>query len=115
MDEEGRRASLTLKPGPGRPREVSVLVRPHGAPVWISGTRGGQPRRPAELRMGGEAGPARSVPVMVPDVEDVYALFSPPPAGVPGVALWITPTRPGEAPGFGAEARETLGALGYLR
>jgi hypothetical protein len=84
-------------------------------PLWLAGTRGGQPLRPGDIRMGGEAVAAKSVPFTVPDVEDVHGLFSPPPAGLPGIALWLTPTRSGEAPELDAEARERLKTLGYLR
>jgi arylsulfatase A-like enzyme len=111
-DADGQRLSLGLKPRPGRPREVSVLVRPHGVPVWISGTRGGQPLRPGEVRVGGEGLPAPALPFVVPDVEDTRGLFAPPPSGPAGVALWITPTGRGEAPSFDAEARDRLKALG---
>lgn len=115
VDEDGQRLSLSLKPRPGRPREVSVLVRPHGASVWISGTRGGQPLRPRDIRVGAEGLPASGVPLAVPDVEDAHGLFTPPPSGAPGLALWITPTDRAEAPSFDAEARDRLKALGYLR
>jgi len=112
----GRRAvALRLRPRPGRPREVGVLVRPHGVPVWLSGTRGGRPLRAGEIRMGGEGVRAKAVPLAVPDVEDLHGLFSPPPAGVGGVALWVAPTGPGDVPQFDAEARQRLSALGYLR
>jgi arylsulfatase A-like enzyme len=114
-DEDGQRLSLSLKPRPGRPREVSILVRPHGVPVWISGTRGGDPVRPGDIRVGGEALSATAVPFAVPDVEDTPALFTAPPSGVPGLALWVTPTGRAEAPSFDAEARDRLKALGYLR
>jgi arylsulfatase A-like enzyme len=114
-EEGGGGATLRLKPRPGRPREATVLVRPHGAPVWLSGMRGGRPLRPEDIRVGGDALAAKAVPFAVPDVEDVHRLFAPPPAGAPGLALWITPTGRGEAPSFDAEARERLKALGYLR
>jgi arylsulfatase A-like enzyme len=115
IDADGQRLSLSLKPRPERPREVSVLVRPHGAPVWISGTRAGNPLRPGHIRVGGEALSATAVPFAVPDVEDTQALFTPPPPGSPGVALWITPAARDEPPQFDAEARDRLEALGYLR
>jgi hypothetical protein len=51
----------------------------------------------------------------VPDVEDVQGLFTPPPSGSAGVALWITPTGRGLVPEFDAEARDRLKSLGYLR
>jgi arylsulfatase A-like enzyme len=114
-EQGGGGATLRLKPRPGRPREATVLVRPHGAPVWLSGTRGGRPLRPEDVRVGGDALAAKAVPFAMPDVEDVHRIFSPPPAGAPGLALWITPTGRGEAPTFDAEARERLKALGYLR
>jgi hypothetical protein len=114
-EEGGQRVTLSLRPRPGRPREVTVLVRPHGVPLWLAGTRGGRPLRPADIRMGGEAVAATSIPFTVPDVEDVHGLFSVPPAGRAGVALWLTPTRRGEVPELDAEARERLKTLGYLR
>jgi arylsulfatase A-like enzyme len=111
----GRTAALSLKPRPGRPRHVAVLVRPHGVPVWLVGTRGGRRLQPGDVRLGGEGLPPGRVPFIVPDVEEVHGLFTPPPAGVAGLALWIAPTRSGEVPHFDAEARQRLTALGYLR
>jgi arylsulfatase A-like enzyme len=113
--EWGRRLALSLKPRAGSPREVAVLLRPHGAPLWLTGTRAGRPLRPGDIRMAAGGAPARAVPFAFPDVEDVQGLFTPPRAGVPGVALWIVPRVRPDIPEFDAEARERLTALGYLR
>jgi arylsulfatase A-like enzyme len=111
----GRRLALSLKPRVGSPREVAVLLRPHGAPLWLTGTRAGRPLRPGDIRMAAGGVPAVAVPFAFPDVEDVHGLFSPPRAGVPGIALWIVPRGRGDVPQFDAEARQRLSALGYLR
>jgi arylsulfatase A-like enzyme len=111
----GQGVSLRLKPGRGQPREVAVLVRPHGVPIWLTGRRNGRPLRGGDIRMAASGTPAKGVPFALPDVEDVHGLFSPPPAGVPGVAVWITPLARSEAPQFDAEARQRLKVLGYLR
>jgi len=111
----GQRLALSLKPRSGRPREVGVLMRPHGVPVWLSGTRGGRPLRPGDIRMAAGGLLAKAVPFEFPDVEDVHGIFSPPRSGVPGIAMWIVPRIRGEVPQFDAEARQRLSALGYLR
>jgi arylsulfatase A-like enzyme len=111
----GREVALSLKPRAGLPREVMITTRPHGVPVWISGTRSGRPLRPGDIRMAAEGVAAKAVPFLVPDAEDVHGLFSPPRAGAGGVALWFEPSVGGEAPAFDTEARQRLKALGYLR
>jgi len=115
VEAGGQGVSLRLKPGRGQPRDVAVLVRPHGVPIWLSGRRGGRALRGGDIRMAASGTPAKGVPFALPDVEDVHGLFSPPPAGVPGVAVWITPLARSEAPQFDAEARQRLKVLGYLR
>jgi len=113
--EGDQRMALTLKPRLGSPREVAVRLRPHGAPLWLTGTRAGRPLRPGDIRMAAGGTPAAAVPFAFPDVEDMHGLFSPPPEGLGGIALWIVPEGRGGVPQFDAEARERLSALGYLR
>jgi hypothetical protein len=115
---DGHVLVLRFRPQAERPRrvEVEVAALPHGAPVWIDGTRGGRPLRPSEIRVAGEGSPARTVPFLVPEVEQLARPFGPPATAAPGVSVWLVPARPGRghAP-LDAETRENLKALGYLR
>ncbi|MEE8217776.1 MAG: sulfatase [Vicinamibacteria bacterium] len=114
--EDGRQhLTLRLAPRNGRPREVSVLMIPHGAPLWLEGTRGGRPLRPGDIRIAAEGIPARVVPFEFPDVEVIPRAFSPPPAGVAGIDVWLSPVGGGTVPEFHDRAREQLKALGYLQ
>jgi hypothetical protein len=58
---------------------------------------------------------ARALPFLVPDVELLDGLFSPPTALPRGVDLWLVDTA-GVAvvPGLDLQAREDLKALGYI-
>jgi arylsulfatase A-like enzyme len=114
VDASRRRLVLSLTPRPGRAREVGILLRPHGAPLWIEGMRGGRRLRAADVRLAAD-GRHAAVPLLYPDVEDVPGAFSPPRAGVPGIALWLAPAARGSTPELDREAREDLRALGYIR
>jgi arylsulfatase A-like enzyme len=114
--EEGRQGlTLILKPRWGRPREVGILTRPHGVPLWLEGSRGGRPLRPRDIRMAADGLPATALPFQFPDVEDVFGLFAPPRARGPGIAMWLVPANRGQPPTFDSTARERLRALGYFR
>jgi arylsulfatase A-like enzyme len=115
VEDDRQRLTLRLAPHGGRPREVSVLMIPHGAPLWLEGTRDGRPLRARDIRVGAKAIPARVVPFEFPDVEEAPGAFSPPPAGVPGIDLWLSPAGSGPVPEFDTRARERLEALGYLQ
>jgi hypothetical protein len=112
---DGHALVLRFRPRAERPRrvEVEVVALPHGAPVWIDGTRGGRPLRPSEIRVAGEGSQARTVPFLVPDAEELARPYGPPATAAPGVSVWLVPSR-GHAP-LDAETRENLKALGYLR
>ena len=114
--EDGRQ-SLTLKlvPRSGRPREVSVLMIPHGAPLRLEGTRSGRPLQRGDIRIGAEGVSARVSPFEFPDVELIGGAFSPPPAGAAGIDVWLSPAGGGPAPEVDSHAREKLEALGYLK
>ncbi len=113
--EDGHQ-SLTLKlvPRSGRPREVSVLMIPHGAPLWLEGTRNGRPLQRGDIRVASEGVSARVQPFEFPDVELIGGAFSPPPAGIAGIDVWLSPVGGGPAPEVDSHARERLEALGYL-
>jgi arylsulfatase A-like enzyme len=112
----GHVLALRLGPEPGRPREVEFAARPHGVPVWIDGARGGRRLRPSEIRVAAEGSRPRTLPFLVPDVEELAGPFAPPRSGTAGVSVWLVPThaRRGDAP-LDQQARERLKALGYLR
>ena len=114
--EDGQLLALSLRPQPGRPREVELLTRPHGVPVWVDGLRNGRRLRPAELRIAAAGVAADRMPFPFPDVELVDGLFSRPPRVARGVSMWLVPGfgRSREAQGIDQQARTDLKALGYL-
>jgi arylsulfatase A-like enzyme len=116
LADDGHVLALGLRPGPGRPREISFLVRPHGVPLWLDGTRGGRRLRPGDVRMAAEGLRARTLPFLVPDVELLEGPFSPPRSAASGVSLWLVPTDADRGDvALDRQARENLKALGYLR
>jgi arylsulfatase A-like enzyme len=115
VDDGRQRLALMLLPQGGRPREVSVLLTPHGAPFWLEGTRAGRPLRPGDIRIAGEGVPAQTVPFEFPDDENVPEVFSPPPRGVSGIDVWLSPVGGGPTPRIDSRALEQLRALGYLQ
>jgi arylsulfatase A-like enzyme len=117
LADGGRALVLRLRPKAGRPRpvEVEFVARPNGAPVWIDGARGGRRLRPSEIRVSANASPARGVPFLVPDVEELASAVGPPPPGPSGVSVWLVPSRSGHGMRpLDREARESLRALGYV-
>jgi len=115
--EDGQLLALTLRPRRGRPREVELLTRPHGVPVWVDGRRGARRLRPREVRVAAAGVAAATLPFRFPEVELVDGLFTPPPPSGSGVSLWLVPGtgRSREARDLDPAAREELRTLGYLR
>jgi hypothetical protein len=113
--EDGRqRLALKLRPQSGQPREVSVLLTPHGAPFWLDGTRGGRPLRPADIRIAGPRFPVSRVPFEFPEVERIAKVFSAPPGSVPGIDVWLEPVQGSPVPQISSTIEAQLRALGYL-
>jgi arylsulfatase A-like enzyme len=114
--EDGQLLALSLRPHPGRPREVELLTRPHGVPLWIDGLRNGRRLRPGELRVAAAGVAADTMPFPFPEVELVDGLFSPPPWVARGVSMWLVPGhgRASQAQGIDGQARAELKTLGYL-
>jgi arylsulfatase A-like enzyme len=120
-----RRLSLSLKPRPGRPREVVFSVRPQGAPVWLSGTRDGRPLSTGELFVAEEGlnPPAGAWPVRLPEVEPLGEdekerlasnIFAAPRAEKRGLHLWLSLTGGAQVLDMDRERCEALRALGYV-
>ena len=104
---------LVLKIEKGAP-EVEFVVRPYGAPVWVDGTHGGRRLRPSEVHLASEGQGVRTLPFLVPDVEELGTALAPPAPSASGVCVWLVIARPGRgsvAPD--AETEERLKALGY--
>jgi arylsulfatase A-like enzyme len=116
--DDGHELVLRLRPDARRPRpaEVEFVARPYGAPVWVDGTRGGRRLRPSEIRVAAEGRPARTLPFLVPDVEELGTPFAPPPSAASGVSVWLVLANPdrGVVP-LDPDTQESLKALGYLR
>ena len=116
--DNGHELVLRLRPDAHRPRpaEVAFEARPYGAPVWVDGTRGGRRLRPSEIRVAQEGKPARTLPFLVPDVEELGNPFVPPPSAASGVSIWLVVANPDRGlVALDAETEESLKALGYLR
>ena len=116
----GRWVQLRARPRPDAPRAVSFTVRPLGAPVTLSGTRGNRRLRPDDVAVGESAWHPPSVPVRLPDVESEaeretgLGLFAPPPGEARGIRVWLT-LPPGQSlMELDDDARARLRALGYL-
>lgn len=118
VEANGRRLVLRLTPRPGQPREVAFGLRPLGVRVELAGTREGRPLQPGEVWIAEDGAHPAGVPVELPDPEGERArtgsLFSPPPAGRDGVAVWLTMTSGRQVLELDKEAQERLKALGYL-
>jgi arylsulfatase A-like enzyme len=114
LDSRHRELDLTLRPRAGHPREISLRLRPHGAPLWLDGTRDGRPLRAADIHVGSRGAASGDIPFAFPVVEESPGVFDPTPAG-PWVAVWLTHVTPGsEGVPLDEETREELRALGYL-
>jgi len=115
----GKRLRLEIAPRPGAPREVSLLVRPLGAPVLVGGRRDGRPLAPGDVFMSEQAIPPKAVPFRLPEIESdadegALSMLAPPRTQKPGLHLWLKPLPGHTLLVFDSEARERLKALGYL-
>jgi hypothetical protein len=116
----GRWLRIEARPATEAPRRVGFTVRPVGATVTLSGTRGERPLRPVDVAVGESGWRPTSLPFRLPDVESEAEreagidLFSPPPAGAEGVRVWLTLPPGRSLMELDDDARERLRALGYL-
>lgn len=124
-------------------RELTLGVRPMGAPIWVSGTRDGRPLRASDIHMARQGVHPESVPFKLPDVEptandhlqagaegapppdvaskpgrksdlEKLTMTEPPAVAAPGLHVWVT-ARPGvNLMEMDEETRARLKALGYL-
>jgi hypothetical protein len=117
VEDAGRRLILKLRPRPGQPREVAFSVRPFGAPIWLEGTRDGRLLKASEVLMGEGGVAALAFPARLPEIEldgERIPNMLAPPAGGPGLGLWLTQLLGRRVLEFDAGTREKLKALGYL-
>ena len=118
IEENGRRLSLSLRPGGSQPRQVVFGTRPMGVSVELEGTRNGRPLAPAEVWIAADATHPRAIPFPLPDTDTENArtdqLFAPPRADLPGVQVWLTLASGRKVLELDKESQERLKALGYL-
>ena len=115
----GRKLIVTVKPRADRPREIAFAVRPMGAPVELEGARRGRPLAAGDVLIAQEGVHPPSVPFKLPEIESekerVENIFAPPPAGRPGVHVWLVMTAGKKPPAvMDRETCERLKALGYI-
>ena len=108
------RLAAALRPKPGVAREFSFVVRPRGAQVRISGTRGGRPLVPDDVWLGASAGHPAALPAALPDLDGEGDPFAPEQPNPTGVSAWLALAAGREVIDLDAEAQERLRALGYL-
>jgi arylsulfatase A-like enzyme len=134
-----RSLRLEVKPKAGQPRELALDVRPLGAPIWVSGTRGGRPLKPSDVRLAREGAEPPAVPFKLPEVEptdrdnlqvgpdhhvvpDPYGkqhkpdlnMLEPPATQDPGIHVWVTLRAGTEIIPMDKTRCEELKALGYI-
>jgi arylsulfatase A-like enzyme len=118
LGASGRRLALQVHPRPGQPREVAFSIRPRGAPVRLEGTRDGRPLQVADVLIAREAVHPAEIPFFLPEIESeserVENIFTAPPAGLPGVHVWLALAPGRHVMELDAATRERLKALGYL-
>jgi arylsulfatase A-like enzyme len=118
-EPKGGKLTLTVTPRLNRPREVSFVVRPAGAPVWMEGTRDGRPLAKRDVLIAADGAAPPALPVKLPEAETETRvsdeMFSPPRTGKPGVHLWLDLPPGSRRTPMDRETREQLCALGYVR
>jgi choline-sulfatase len=108
------RLVATLRPKAGVARELSFVVRPRGAQVRMSGTRGGRPLLPDDVWLGASAGHPAALPAVLPDLDGEGDPFAPDEPKSTGVSAWLALAAGRQVIDLDAEAQERLRALGYL-
>ena len=118
--DQGRRLVLKVAPRPGQPREVTLRLRPRGAPIRLTGTRDGRPLAPRDVFVSAAGTHPAALPVALPDIEgeqgdtaeDIFR--APKPTAGPGLWLWLRAVPGRQRMTFGHDAREHLKGLGYI-
>jgi hypothetical protein len=115
----GRKLDLKVQPRPGKPRTIAFAIRPMGAPVELSGTRNGKPLAPGDVLIAQEGVHPPAVPFKLPEIESekerVENIFAAPPAGRPGIHVWLAMSAGKKPPAaMDHETCERLKALGYI-
>jgi arylsulfatase A-like enzyme len=119
LDGNGRKLIVSVRPQPGRPREIAFSLRPQGAPVWLEGQHDGKQIVPAEVYMAQEGIHPAEVPFKLPEIESekerTENIFSAPREERPGVHIWLKMAGGKQAPApMDKETCERLKALGYV-
>jgi hypothetical protein len=108
------RLVASLRPKPGAARELSFVVRPRGAQVLLSGTRGGRPLAREDVWLGASNLHPRALPAVLPDLDGEGDPFAPSQPRTAGVSAWLALAAGRQVIDLDDGARERLRALGYL-
>jgi hypothetical protein len=118
LDGNGRKLIVTVRPPPGRPREIAFSLRPQGAPVWLEGARDGKPLAGADVSMAREGIHPAEVPFKLPEIESekerTENIFAAPREERPGVHVWLTLAPGHQVLAMDKDTCERLKALGYV-
>jgi arylsulfatase A-like enzyme len=118
VEPRGGKLTLTVNPRAHQPRDITFVVRPAGARVWMEGTRDGRPIKPRDVLVAAEGLHPKILPVSFPETEtdggSADDIFTPPRAKTPGIHIWLEMPAAKRPPRMNRETRERLCALGYV-
>jgi arylsulfatase A-like enzyme len=118
VEPKGGKLTLLLRPQGRRARDITFVVRPAGARVWIEGTRDGRALAPRDVLVGAQGVHPQTLPGAFPEADaeadGAEDVFSPPGATKHGIHFWLDMQAAIRPPRMDRETRESLCALGYV-
>jgi arylsulfatase A-like enzyme len=117
-DADHREVTIEVRPRVGQPREVSLLVRPIGAPVWIEGTQAGRVLTTRTVWLGRGGAHPSEMPLRLPDFdtekERVNDIFTVPERERAGLQIWLQLLPGISVQALPPDACERMKTLGYI-